>query len=89
MPRPPFNQTGQVRQIVIDEGEWNQAREVVRVRDLLAVAQARDHLVLVGASLAEAVALGQEGAEDQADLEATGDAKAAVIMIVSKNSCLP
>ena len=89
MPRGPSNQTGQVRQIVIDEDERSQAREVVRVRDPLAVAQVRGHLALVGAGLAEAVILGQAVAEDQADLEETGDAKVVVIMIVSKNSCLP
>ena len=89
MPRPPFNRTGQVRQMVIDKGEWGQARGVARVGDLPVVAQARDHLALVGASRAEAVVPGQEGAEGQADLEATGNATAAAIMIVSRSSCLP
>ena len=89
VPRAPFNQTEQVRQIVIDEDERSQAREVVRVRDPLAVAQVRGHPALVEAGLAEAVILGQAVVEDQADLEETEDAKVVVIMTGSKNSCLP
>ena len=89
VPRAPLNQTEQVRQRVIDEDERSQAREVVRVRDPLAVAQVRGHPALVEEGLAEAAIRGQVVAEDQADREETEDAKVVVIMTVSKNSCLP
>ena len=89
VPRVPFSRTEQVRQIAIDEDERSRAREVVRVRDPLAVAQVRGRPALVEVGLAEAVILGQAVAEDQADLEETEGAKVVVIMTVSKNSCLP
>ena len=89
VPQAPFSQMEQVRQKVIDEDERSQAREVVRVRDPLTVAQVRGHPALVEVGLAEAVIPGQGVAEDQADLEETGDAKVVVIMTVSRNSCLP